>query len=109
MEAQFTSVRITQDATKYQHAVSSLDPDLLFEIKDLIKNPPQSGKYKALKARIMSDFQISEGRRLKELLNQAEFGDQRPPRALRRMRDLTKGKMLDDLKALQMQHLPTIM
>jgi len=73
MEAQFASTRIIQDATK--HAVSSLDPDLLLEIKDLIKNFPQSGKYKALKAQIMSEFQVqvSEGRCLKELLKQAEF------------------------------------
>jgi len=55
--------------------VSSLDLDLLLEIKDLIKNPPQSGKYEALKARIMSEFQASEDKCWKELFVQAEFGD----------------------------------
>jgi len=49
--------------------VSSLDPDLLFEIKDLIKRLPQSGKYEALKTRIMSEFQACEDKHLKELFN----------------------------------------
>jgi len=52
-------LRIAQDAAKYQHALSSLNPDKssrLLEIKDLIKRPPQSGKYEALKERIMSEF-----------------------------------------------------
>jgi len=78
--------------------------------KDLIKNLPQSGNYEALKARIMSEFQLSEAKRWKGLLDQAEFGDQRPSRALRCMRDLVEGKMLDNLlKALWMQRLSTTM
>jgi len=99
MEAQFASARITRDAVKYQHMVSSLDPDFLLEIKDLIKRPPQSVKYKALKARIMSEFQVINGERLKELLNRT--GNQRPSRSLRCLRDLTEGNMSDNiLKAL---------
>jgi len=69
MKAQFASARIIQDAAKYQHAMSSLDPDLLLEIKDLIKRPLQSGKYETLKARIMSESQASEGEHLKELFD----------------------------------------
>jgi len=48
MEAQFASARIMQHVAKYQNAMSFLDPDLLLEIKDLIKKLPQSGKYEAL-------------------------------------------------------------
>jgi len=61
MEAQFVSAGITQGITKYQYAVSS-DPDILLEIKDLMKNLPQSSKNEALKARIMSEFQVNEKR-----------------------------------------------
>jgi len=88
--------------------VSSLDPDLLLEIKNYIKRPPQSGKYEALKVRIIFEFQDSENECLKELLDGVEFGDQHPSRALRRLRDLTEGNMSDNfLKVLWMQRLPT--
>jgi len=98
-----------QDAMKYQYAVPFLDPDLLREIKDLTKNLLQSDKYEVLKARIVSEFQVSEERRLKELLNQAEFRDHHPSPFFRRMRDFAESRMSDLFKALWMQRLPTTM
>lgn len=58
--------------------------------------------------RILIEFQDSEEKRLKTLLNQTELGNQRPSRLLKHMRDLAEGKMSDELlKSLWMQRLPT--
>jgi len=108
MEAQFATNGITQDITKYYHALQALDASVLAEVSELVINPPESGKYEALKARILSEFQESEEKRLKTLLNQTELGSQRPSRLLRHMRDLAEGKVSDELlKSLWMQCLPT--
>ncbi|XP_025997160.1 uncharacterized protein LOC105201603 [Solenopsis invicta] len=84
MEAQFATNGITQDLTKYYHALQSLDADVISE--------------------------DSEEKRLKTLLNQTILGDQRPSRLLRHMKDLAEDRMSDDLfKSLWLQRLPTNM
>jgi len=55
-------------------------------------------------------FQDSEEKRLKTLLYQAELGDQRPSRFLRRLKELAEGKVSDNLlKSLWTQRLPSSM
>jgi len=76
-------------------------------MRDFIMDPSQ---YKALKSNVIYELRDSEKKRLRALLNQAEFGDQRPSRFLRRLKELAKGKMSDELlKWLWIQHLPTNM
>lgn len=109
MEAQFATSGITQDLTKFYHAVQALDASVLAEVSELITNPPENGKYDALKTRILTEFQDSEEKRLKTLLNQTELGNQRPSRLLKHMRDLAEGKVSPEglLRSLWMQRLPT--
>lgn len=107
MEAQFATSGITQDLTKFYHAVQTLDALVLSEVSELITNPLEAGKYDALKARILAVFQDSEEKRLKTLLNQTELGNQRPSRLLKHMRGLAESKVSDELlKSLWMQRLP---
>ncbi|XP_039313514.1 uncharacterized protein LOC120359582 [Solenopsis invicta] len=110
MEAQFATNGITQDLTKYSHALQSFDADVISEVSELVTNPPANGKYEALKTRILAEFQDSEEKRLKTLLNQTVLGDQRPSRLLRHMKDLAEDRMSDDLfKSIWLQRLPTNM
>lgn len=108
MEAQFTTNAIIQDLTKFYHALQALDADILAEVSELVTNPPASNKYKVLKACILREFQDSEEKCLKTLLNQTELGNQRPSCLLRHMKDLVENKVYDELlKSLWMQRLST--
>ncbi|XP_018358555.1 PREDICTED: uncharacterized protein LOC108758226 [Trachymyrmex cornetzi] len=108
METQFATNGNTQDLTKFHHALQALDADVLAEVSELLTNPPEFNKYEALKSCILREFQDSEEKRLKTLLNQTELGIQRPSHLLRRMRDLAENKVSDELlKSLWMQRLPT--
>lgn len=101
MEAQFATNGITQDLTKFYHAVQALDAAVLSQVSDIITNSPENGKYEALKAKILREFQDSEKKRLKTLLNRTELGDQRPSRLLKHIRDLAEGRIPDEvLKSL---------
>ncbi|XP_012235002.1 uncharacterized protein [Linepithema humile] len=108
MEAQFATNGITQDLTKFYHALQALDASVLAEVSELITNPPENNKYEVLKTRILNEFQDSEEKRLKALLNTTELGNQQPSKLLKHMKDLAESKVSDELlKSLWMQRLPT--
>jgi len=94
IEAQFAK---ESQKTTYCHALQALDTDIVAEVSDFTTNPPQYGKYEAFKTRVLHIFQDSEEKRLKTLLYQAELGDQRPSRFLRRLKELAEGKASDEL------------
>jgi len=107
IEAQFVCKGITKDNLKYCHALQALDTDIVAEVSDFTANPPQYGKYKAFKTRVLHTFQDSEEKRLKTLLYQAKLRDQRPSRFLKRLKKLAEGKASDELlKSLWTQRLP---
>lgn len=108
MEVQFATNGITQDLTKFYHAVQALDASVLSEVSELITNPPNDGKYETLKTKILSEFQVSEEKRLKTLLSATELSNLRPSRLLKQMRDLAEGKVPEELlKSLWMRRLLT--
>jgi len=90
IEAQFVCKGIMKDNIKYCHVLQALDTDVVAKISDFTTNPPQYGKYEAFKVRVLHIFQDSEEKRLKTLLYQAELGDQRPSRFLRRLKELAE-------------------
>ncbi|XP_038063139.1 uncharacterized protein LOC119733843 [Patiria miniata] len=89
VEAQFLTRHITVQDTKFAYVVSSLQPDIAQEVRDLLVSPPTHDRYNTLK---------------KELL-----GDRKPSQLLRRMRQLLGENTLEDniLKQLFLQRLPT--
>lgn len=108
MEAQFATNGITQDQTKFYHAVQALDSDVLGEVSSVIVDPPTTNKYETLKDKILAEFRDSEEKRLRKLLTHTDLGDQRPSRLLKRMHDLAEGKVNDNvIKSLWLQRLPT--
>ncbi|XP_046808362.1 uncharacterized protein LOC124420195 [Lucilia cuprina] len=63
--------------------------------------------YETLKSALVNEFQDSEEKRLQKLLENIQLGDKRPSTLLREIRQLSLGKMSDDmLKSLWFQRLP---
>lgn len=107
IESQFFNSGISQDATKYHTLVGSVDSDILNTVSHIIENPPAERMYDTLKSALIAEFQDSEEKRLQKLLENIQLGDKRPSTMLREMRQLSSGKMSDDmLKSLWFQRLP---
>ena len=109
VEAQFRTRNITQDGTKFDYIVGSLSPDTAGEIRDILLHPPETNKYEAIKTALLKKNELSDQKRLQELLSKEELGDRRPTQVLRRMRQLVGEAVLDPkiLRALFIQKLPS--
>lgn len=92
---------------KFNLVVPLLGNSDLEQIGDIILHPPTTGKYSALKDRLISTYQESDHRQLQKLLSGLELGDNKPSQLLRKMRDLS-GKLLSDeaLKVMWLNQLP---
>ena len=110
VEAQFRTRGITQDSTKYDHVVGSLSPDTAMEIREVLLRPPEEHKYDALKAALLRRHELSDQRRLQELLSQEDLGDKKPTQVLRRMQQLVGDHVIDTqlLRSLFIQKLPNV-
>lgn len=107
LEAQFSNALITNDQTKYNHAIANFDPKFLQKVTDLLRNPPAANKYAAFKARILKEFSDSQERKLHRLIQDSVLGDDKPSQLLERMKDLAGNAINDDaIKSLWIQRLP---
>ncbi|KAJ3662282.1 hypothetical protein Zmor_006637 [Zophobas morio] len=107
VEAQFHSLRIRTDITKYFTVVAALDSSVLQHVADVIANPPESNKYDAIKQKLIRAYTDSQERQIRKLLNELELGDRKPSQLLREMKTLAGTQMQDDfLKTLWLQRLP---
>lgn len=107
LEAQFDISGITLDSTKFNHAISAIESDVLNSVSDIILQPPASDKYDALKKRLIDLHSQSAESKIRTLLQGEELGDRRPSQLLARMRSLagnTVGEPL--LKSLWISRLP---
>lgn len=109
VENLFVTRRITSQQTKYAYIISSLQPEVAQEIRDLLLKPPAQNPYDTLKAELIRRTSESEQKRLRQLLTTEELGDRKPSQLLRRMYQLLGDNKLDNnmLKQLFVQRLPT--
>lgn len=107
-EAQFALAGITQDTTMFHHIVAKIDQSVICHIADLVKNPPATDKYDAVKLRLISRFELTPQSRLERLLSSCDLGDLRPTHLLAKMQELSAGLNVDEslLKMLFLQRLP---
>ncbi|CAB3220775.1 unnamed protein product [Arctia plantaginis] len=88
LESQFILSRVVTDETKFHYVVSQLDTQCAMEVKDVIKNPPASGKYEKIKTELIKRLCASQEKRLKQLLEREELGDRKPSQFLRHLEGL---------------------
>lgn len=107
VEANFRTARVTRDQTMFDIVIGNLDGDVLTTISDLVTNPPATGKYEALKKRLVDRFALSQRQKIRQLLSKMELGDERPSDLLRRMRELAGTSISDEiLRDLFLERLP---
>ncbi|XP_055589152.1 uncharacterized protein LOC129741444 [Uranotaenia lowii] len=109
VEAQFALGGVTQDTTKFFHIVAKIDQTVICHVSDLVKTPPEENKYEAIKARLISRFELTPQSKLEKLLGSCDLGDLRPTHLLAKMLELSSGLNVDDalLKMLFLQRLPS--
>ena len=109
IEAQFTTRGITSQSTRFAYVVSSLQPEIAQEVRDLLLYPPQENQYDKIKTELIKRTSASEQKRLHQLLISEELGDKKPSQLLRRMRQLLGENVLEEniLKQLFLKRLPT--
>lgn len=76
------------DDQKYRYALQQLQSADIGHLSDLLLNPPATGKYNALKQRLLSVYGTSEVKNFQKLISGLELGDQKPSALLRKMKEL---------------------
>ena len=111
VEAQFATRHITQQRTMFDYVVSSLQPEAVTEVRDLLLAPPENTPYDALKSQLIKRTAASEQRRLQQLFHAEELGDRKPSQFLRRLQqllgDAAHGFDPKFLRELFLQRLPS--
>ena len=88
IEAQFNTKGITQDGTKFDYLVSSLDNSTASEVEATLLHPPALDKYGALKKALLQAFAKTQVQKDSELLSLTGLGDMKPTALLRKLLSL---------------------
>ncbi|UYV69897.1 hypothetical protein LAZ67_7001124, partial [Cordylochernes scorpioides] len=107
LEAAFGLAEISCDETKFQTMVTSLDQLTLTYVADIVTGPPPSGKYDALKARLLQRLGQSKQTKILQVLDGRPMGDQKPSTVLAGMQHQAGRNFSDTvLKMLWTRRLP---
>jgi VanZ family protein len=90
-EAQFEIRKISVEKTKFYHVVSALPQECASKVKDLIRNPPAENPYAALKAALLSKYEMTEHERAAAIFAITSLGDSKPSQVMDRIRCLLGG------------------
>jgi hypothetical protein len=98
---------ITGDETKFNYVAGHLDAKYAAEVRDILTQPPATGRYKKLKSELIKRLSASQDQKTKQLLEHEEIGDRKPTQFLRHLRALA-GTVVPDsvLKPLWLSRLP---
>lgn len=107
-ESNFQLCNITSDSTKFCHIVSSLSAEYSQHVKPIVRNPPASGKYEAIKTALIKAYAESDESKLRKLLSDATLDVDKPSHLLHKMRDLGGTECSDTvIGQLWLQRLPS--
>ena len=106
VEAQFGTRNITEDQTRYDYVVSSLDFETAEEIQAILTNPPPTNRYDRLKASLIKTFGKTQAQKDAELLSLNGLGDKRPTALMRKINALNDDPQTLK-RALFLLNLPT--
>ncbi|XP_033231683.1 uncharacterized protein LOC117182689 [Belonocnema kinseyi] len=96
LEAQFSIANITKDSTKFGYVLANLEPRYVEEVEDVIEDPPESGKYEALKIALTKRLSDSSSIRVRKFLEGEEIGDRIPSQFLRHLKNLAGTSVKED-------------
>ncbi|XP_063233752.1 uncharacterized protein LOC134537325 [Bacillus rossius redtenbacheri] len=91
------SAGITTDSTKFHYLAGNLDCHYATVVRDILTQPPVTGKYEKLRTELVKRLSASQARKTKQLLETEEMGDRRPSQFLRYLRGLAGTAIPDDL------------
>lgn len=107
LEGQFALAGVTQDSTKYYHAISNLDSKYAEVVEDVITSPPTTDMYAKLKAELIKRLSVFKENQVRQLLMHDELGDRKPSQFLRHLQKLAgKGVPDDFVKTIWTSRLP---
>lgn len=107
-ESQFVLAGVNKDETKFHHIVAKVDLTVISHVADLVRQPPATGKYDAIKERLIQRFELTPQAKMEMLLGSCDLGDLRPTHLLVKMQELASGLKVDEslLRMLFLQRLP---
>ena len=85
VEAQFALKGVTASSTKFYYCVSSFNQETANQVLDLIRSPPASGPYEALKNRLLKLFALNDFQRYEAISNLPLSGDMKPSKLMSNM------------------------
>ena len=107
LEANFAIANITEEKTKFSYLVAAIDTEYLKYVSDVVFEPPAQDPYSVLKIKLTEQFEHSENKKIKTLLQDLVLGDKKPSHLLHEMRELSNNKLDESfLKNLWLGHLP---
>lgn len=73
-----------KDEAKFDIVISKLNKEVISQVTDILINPPITGKYEALKNRLLAIYEESHNRQIQKLISDLELSDQKPSQLHRR-------------------------
>jgi len=111
VESQFRGSGITKESTKFGYVAGALDRRWATEVQDILLNPPAAAQrpYFTLKNELIWRLSLSEERRTRQLLNEADLRVRTPSQFLRYLRNLVASTPVQEnvLRTLWLQRLPS--
>ena len=110
VESQFALSGITNDDTKFHYVTGNLDARYAEDVRDILVDPPETGKYQLLKTELIRRLGTSQEKKTRQLLEQEEMGDRKPSQFLRHLRGLAGTAVPDELlKTIWLGRIPASM
>lgn len=85
------------DIKRYNLLKAQIPTRLLPELRHILENVPEKGKYAAAKKAIIQHFEESQRSRLHRLLSEMNLGDRKPSQLLSEMRRTANGAIADSM------------
>ena len=77
-------------------------------IADLVRNPDPEKPFSVVRDRLIDEFELSESRRIRAILQELSLADSKPSAFLRHMRELSGNAFSEEvLKSIWLSHMPT--
>lgn len=99
---------VVDDERRFTTLKMQLDSAIYTQVAYIIRHPPATNKYNALKSAVIKVFTDSEIKKTQDLISGLALGDKKPSMLLAEMRELHRGPIDDRLfKELWLSRLPT--